>query len=69
MNNIIVITFEKSSLSYMLSTYKEIIGNLTVTIYYDINQLSIDNFPVGTYLILKNNIFSKTAHSLMVFKH
>ena len=31
-----------------LSTYKEVDGNLTVTIYYDINYLGIDNFPIGT---------------------
>ena len=31
-----------------VSTYKEIIGNLTVIIYYDINHLNIDNFPIGT---------------------
>ena len=31
-----------------ISTHKEVNGNLTVTIYYDINQLSIDNFPIGT---------------------
>ena len=36
-------------LNELVSNYKEVNGNLTVTIYYDINQLSVDNFPIGTY--------------------
>ena len=31
-----------------LSTYKEVIGNLSPIISHNINYLSIDNFPVGT---------------------
>ena len=31
-----------------LSTYKEVIGNLSSIISHNINHLSIDNFPVGT---------------------
>ena len=33
-----------------LSTYKEVIGNLIPIILHNINHLSIDNFPVSTYL-------------------
>lgn len=32
-----------------LSTYKEVIGNLSPLISNDISHLSIDNFLVGTY--------------------
>ena len=31
-----------------LSTYKEVIGNLSSIISHNINHLSVDNFPVGT---------------------
>ena len=33
----------------MLSTYKEVIGNLNPIISCHINDLSVDNFPVSTY--------------------
>ena len=32
----------------ILSTYKEVIGNLSPIILHYINDLSIDNFPVST---------------------
>ena len=31
-----------------ISTYKEVIENLTVTIYDDITHLNIANFPIDT---------------------
>ena len=33
---------------YLVSTYKEVIGNLIPIILHNINYLSIDNFPVST---------------------
>lgn len=31
-----------------VSTYKEVVGNLSSFIFHDINHLKGDNFPVGT---------------------
>ena len=33
----------------LLSTYKEVIGNLNSIMSHHINDLSVDNFPVSTY--------------------
>jgi hypothetical protein len=37
------------SIWLLLSSYKEVIGNLTIIIQKNINKLSVDKFLFGTY--------------------
>ncbi|WP_023604702.1 site-specific DNA-methyltransferase [Aliivibrio logei] len=42
------IEVEEDTYSTTISSYKEVIGNLSPFIFHNINYLSTDNFPVGT---------------------
>ena len=50
-------------LIFYISTDKEVIGNLTVTIFNDINKLNINKFPIGTYL---KNIMRQMSYFKML---